>query len=687
MNQLIVSVGGTAHIVAEIIGFLNHRDYPLYCNHVGLPKLTQIRKIYRLHRIDKIIMACTNRSYTSTKDVIERWKKAQDLDIALEFHYLSEMEDINSELDSRAMRNLIYSLVYNYRNKEKADELYLCLSGGRKTMSSDMQQAANIFGCKAMLHILAEGLVDFDLEKDPHTIPAEVINRITPVVYQANVSASYLSGMVDADKSVLPQFICCGSEFNYPAKGISFLEAIERLQEQQDNLAINYYQQLQESEAGSSFQALPLLKPELITALKNSYIGENDLGWIYSLPKTDLHCHLGGIADSKGLVDIAFANHKHFTGLSGIISILKETKEAIDKRDTATLQETALGILHKEKARRWLELSAFLSCFDNEYTLLDRIVYEELIQPRNFRAIGLARFEKIGDYQGSSLLQSEEALRASARILKRDAEKNNLIYKELRCSPWNYTEILTAREVVEILWDELKDHSCCFRLVIIGSRHRSEEALRKHVELCLDLKREGGELAGFICGFDLAGSEGIVDTAKLRETIQPLLEACTKITIHAGETSSVEDIWRAVYQLNADRIGHGLSLAENRSLMQKLKDHRTAAELCPSSNFQISGFRDYMDVSTEDFKQYPLREYLQQGIKACICTDDPGLSGTDISREYLKASHMTEGGLSRWEVLILLRNGFVSAFLPYSKKQELIRTAEKQVLSLVQARS
>ena len=117
--------------------------------------------------------------------------------------------------------------------------------------------------------------------------------------------------------------------------------------------------------------------------------------------------------------------------------------------------------------------------------------------------------------------------------------------------------------------------------------------------------------------------------------------------------------------------------------MEKLKENRTAIELCPSSNFQISGYRDYTLPSTSDRDQYPLQQYLQKGIKACICSDDPGISRTDISKEHLKAAKMTEGGLSKWEILTLIRNGFVSSFQTRENKQKLISEAEKDIMKLV----
>jgi len=52
------------------------------------------------------------------------------------------------------MGDLIYKTVLTAKKECKQGKLILSLSGGRKTMSADMQEAGNIFGCDAMLHVV-----------------------------------------------------------------------------------------------------------------------------------------------------------------------------------------------------------------------------------------------------------------------------------------------------------------------------------------------------------------------------------------------------------------------------------------------------------------------------------------------------------------------------------------------------
>ena len=690
MSQLIVSMGKTSHLIAEVVGFLNYQQYTLYCNHKNFEALQAEIDENQLKPVTSITMICTEDSFTTSKQEVENWLTAQNLNIELQFHKLNQLTDILSQNDARMMRNLIYSIVYKVYKMGNTQDLYLCLSSGRKTMSSDIQQAAYLFGCKAMIHILAEGIVEFDLTANPKNIEPAVINKINPVLYQKDIPAGKLAELMEDNEVKLPKAEITDNIYSYNDEDTSFLDLVEKLQTQQDNLTINYYNKLRYSEPASNFQILHLLNPDKINELKKKYINgidnsKQDLRWLYNLPKTDLHCHLGGFADTKGLIKIATANAKYLGNSLKEKELERRIIAFIQKKNLNELRATWKAINMQENKLRCLDSSLYLLCFENNENLLEQVIWGDMLQEENFIAIGLNSYEEIGDFQGSTILQTEEALREICKQLKDDAKKNNLLYKELRCSPCNYTNNLKANEVVEILYDELKDAECIFRLIIIGSRHKSPKILKEHINLCKELKEQSGKISDFICGFDLAGTEEqeMQETLSLRETILPLLENCLRITIHSGETTSVQNMWNAVYNLNADRIGHGLYLQDDENLMEKLKDKRTAIELCPSSNFQINRYRDYSINSTSKMSIYPLRQYLQKGIKVCICSDDPGISRTDISKEYWKAAKMTEGGLSKWEILTLIRNGFVSSFQSKEQKQELIKKAEQKIMQLV----
>ena len=185
-------------------------------------------------------------------------------------------------------------------------------------------------------------------------------------------------------------------------------------------------------------------------------------------------------------------------------------------------------------------------------------------------------------------------------------------------------------------------------------------------------------------GFDLAGNEQSARPSEVRDMFLGVMKDCNNITIHAGETDTSESIWEAVYHLTAERIGHGLKLIENRELMTKFLDRGIGIEMCPSSNFQIVGFKDnYYKDETWTLPEYPIKHYLDKELKVSVNTDNPGISLTDPTRELHRAARMVPQGLSKWDLLQLVCNGFRTAFYPYEKKKSLIRRVEKMIDELI----
>jgi hypothetical protein len=74
------------------------------------------------------------------------------------------------------------------------------------------------------------------------------------------------------------------------------------------------------------------------------------------------------------------------------------------------------------------------------------------------------------------------------------------------------------------------------------------------------------------CGVEFSAYETLGDIQGSR--LLPLMEKSLHITIHAGENVDVPSIWEAVYHLNAERIGHGLTLRENPELMKHVIDKK-----------------------------------------------------------------------------------------------------------------
>lgn len=470
---------------------------------------------------------------------------------------------------------------------------------------------------------------------------------------------------------------------------------------------------------------------------------EKDLAWLQEMPKSDLHFHLGGSLSVEEIVKVATAIKDKVKIVCGQLPKFAEAalagpKDCEEKWKTWRTRVAKLGAAEavekefydackKNELAKILEAYVapiFILKFENNPQKLEEFVYgpvrnkADLRIEENFLRISaekkdkdgnvvpgerdLTPYEVLGDLQGTSLMRHRETIRKTMEILFENARKNNLKYIEIRCSPINYScgelrldqKVVSAefssKDVVEEILKAMKSAEECdgdsrvySSMIFIASRHGSRESVVFAIDLYKSLKddaRIGGDFSSYFRGFDLAGDEGAKSPKEMRESFEEILKDCLSITIHAGETMPVENIWEAVYALSAERVGHGLKLKDNSSLRDKFRDRRIGVEMCPSSNYQIVGFMDnyYPDQSLDGKSiscasfEYPLKMYMEKNLRVCINTDDPGISRTNITNELLRAARLTRGGLSLWEIFSLLYNGFDLAFLPYNKKLDLL---------------
>ena len=140
-------------------------------------------------------------------------------------------------------------------------------------------------------------------------------------------------------------------------------------------------------------------------------------------------------------------------------------------------------------------------------------------------------------------------------------------------------------------------------------------------------------------------------------------------TIHAGEAAGADSVKLAI-EYGASRIGHGVRSNEDPEVIRLLKENGITLEMCPTSNRQTHAIADMTD--------YPLIDYLNEGIRVTINTDDMGIEGTTLPDEfrYMKDKF----GLTDEQKMILLENAVDAAFTTEDVKKELrvqLGTADK----------
>jgi adenosine deaminase len=689
---LLTTLGYTWAVVPELLGFTNPLDFDLYQCHPEKADIEASRKEFSVPQVTDIWVVTTAAMDDSVQALLD-WQRQVLTNIGLTVIPCMGVDDLSSADDCNRMADLIFRAVLHA--SRQADHLMISLAGGRKTMSADMQRAAFFFGCHALLHVIDRKDAVSRLKGFDFTCPFDRFQAdcIMPLVLQQQIDPDRLAAIPEPfDVSQYPLIA--------DNPDIALLTKIQKRQAAASDIFHNFATRILAGEQ-TNFRRLYTLSPEQIRQLKDRHIGTDpemaskELAWLQSLPKADLHCHFGGILSVEEMIETAGAEAGNIDAFRRIEPEFRawnnQIKTAVNQQDTGFLAEQMAGS-GKALRNRFLQIPepltacSFLLAFEKAPALLDELIFGEFRDPAAFFAIGIARYEPLGDLQGSGLMQTEAVIRTACRILKRQVRRHHITYLELRCSPLNCTRAgLTGEQVVNILLDELaEDDFCRFQLIFIASRHGAMDKVHQHIALAREMIKTSIDFRKHFSGFDLAGAESARTPAQLREAFLPLMEQCIQFTIHAGEDESVENIWQAVYHLSADRIGHGLTLGDNPELMNRFIDRKIALELCPSSNFQIVGFQDpFMGQSG---KSYPLKHYLKSGVKVTVNTDDPGMSRTSLSREYLKAACMTENGLSQWDILQLVRNSFRAAFAPHKVKGDCLVRAENRIMKLVSRR-
>lgn len=346
---------------------------------------------------------------------------------------------------------------------------------------------------------------------------------------------------------------------------------------------------------------------------------------------------------------------------------------------------------------------------------------------------GLQLYLRGADLLGSSHLQYPENLWMAAVAITRDNADENVVYSEVRCETSGYTKAgMGAHDATEILRhgfnlaslyvaglskpDDPRHLMPLVRtnILLAAKRHKTEGEVRAVINLlevylerraavadAARSRRSYAEKFGRtippwwrpcdVVGFDLSGDESR-DRDWLKAVIVPLAARSSPVTIHAGEAANAESIWRAVYELNALRIGHGLRLNEDIALLSYCVREGICMEFCPNSNRYTNQLtpqpRRYPNENTRNAPlryEYPLLHYLSQGMEVSLGTDNRylhPLNQRTLTSEYLTAAELV-GGLTRWEVLQVVKAGFKNAFLDKSEVEALIGSVEEEIYRIV----
>lgn len=168
-------------------------------------------------------------------------------------------------------------------------------------------------------------------------------------------------------------------------------------------------------------------------------------------------------------------------------------------------------------------------------------------------------------------------------------------------------------------------------------------------------------------GFGLGGPEAGVRRADFAPAFRAARDAGLHSVPHAGETVGPAEIWAAVRDLGAERIGHGIGAAADPDLMAHLAARAIALEVCPTSNVCTG--------AVASLREHPLPALLAAGVPVTVASDDPGMFHTSLNGEYLLCHH--EFGLGPAELAELARAGVRAAFCGEQTRRDLLEEIDR----------
>ncbi|MFG3700303.1 adenosine deaminase [Micromonospora sp. NPDC047620] len=258
------------------------------------------------------------------------------------------------------------------------------------------------------------------------------------------------------------------------------------------------------------------------------------------------------------------------------------------------------------------------------------------------------------------LIRDQEDVWILTHEVARDLARQQVRYAELTVTPYSHVHRgIPAPAFCEAIEDARKRAEAdfgielrwCFDIPGEAGLPAAEETLRISLE-----ERPDG-----LISFGLGGPEIGVPRPQFKPYFDQARAVGLRSVPHAGETTGPQTVWDALRDLGAERIGHGISAAQDPELLAHLAEHRIGMEVCPTSNVRTRA------VATID--EHPLRQLVDAGLLVTINSDDPPMFGTTLNDEYAVAARLLDAGPEG--LAALARNAVTASFLDPAGKQRI----------------
>lgn len=262
-----------------------------------------------------------------------------------------------------------------------------------------------------------------------------------------------------------------------------------------------------------------------------------------------------------------------------------------------------------------------------------------------------------------------------------DGAEHGLIYRETFFTPARH--LLAGQSLADIvaaLDDGLaaaaQSTGAAARLIFDIDREFGPSVALDHIEELGRLRRRGARGIDRVIGVGMDSTERGVDPVTYLDAYRVAAAAGFRLTAHQGENSPPQAAAAAVDILGCERLDHGVTVIDDRALVERLADRQLPLTVCPNANVRINP-----DVFPT-IHEHPFARMREAGLLVTLNTDDPAMIDLNLTEEYL----LTASAFGYdWDELVSIALDAVDAsWIDASEKQAvsaLVRAGAAQAIA------
>lgn len=279
-----------------------------------------------------------------------------------------------------------------------------------------------------------------------------------------------------------------------------------------------------------------------------------------------------------------------------------------------------------------------------------------------------------------AVMQTPEAIERVASEAVDDLAADGVVYAEIRFDPGLFTrDGLSREDVIEATLSGFASASADRDIAVYGIvcalRHLGDSELA--AEAAIRFHGDG------VVAFDLAGPEAGFPPDLHLAAIRKIQTAGLGLTLHAGEGDGPHSVWRALALCGAQRIGHGVHLADDTDfdgdrisklggVAERARDQQVPLEVAVTSNLHTGG---YSEATT-----HPLGALYRAGFNVSINTDNRLMSDVSVASEHALAKEAF--GFSDSDLGVMTENAVRAGFGPWPERKRIIEQVVRPAYGL-----